>query len=94
MNLYRISQNANNDWDTYDSAVVVAKTEEEARYTHPGNHYRWDEDAWSFQFSDGTSEKEGPETYDWTDPSNVNVELIGTAVAGLSGVICSSFNAG
>lgn len=31
MNLYLISQDVNNDYDTYDSAVVAAESEEEAR---------------------------------------------------------------
>lgn len=31
MKLYLISQNVNNGYDTYDSAVVCAETEEEAR---------------------------------------------------------------
>ena len=35
MNLYLISQHENNDYDTYDSAVVAASTEEIARNTHP-----------------------------------------------------------
>ncbi|TGE52979.1 hypothetical protein C6P18_02595 [Weissella confusa] len=31
MNLYKISQDVNDDWDTYDSAVVVAESAEAAR---------------------------------------------------------------
>ena len=34
--LWRISQTVNNNYDTYDSAVVVAATEEQARKIHPG----------------------------------------------------------
>ena len=33
MNIYRLSQTVNNDYDTYDSAVVVASSEETARET-------------------------------------------------------------
>jgi hypothetical protein len=36
MNLYLITQSENNDYDTYDSAVVAAITEDVARNTHPG----------------------------------------------------------
>ena len=39
MNIYRISQDQNNGYDTFDSAVVVANTEEEARKISPGG--RW-----------------------------------------------------
>lgn len=35
MNLYKISQTVNRGYDTYDSAVVAAETEEAARNTRP-----------------------------------------------------------
>lgn len=38
-NLYLISQDKVNDWDTYDSAVVSAKDEHEARRVHPGGDW-------------------------------------------------------
>jgi hypothetical protein len=41
MKLYRISQTANSNLDTYDSAIVCAKDEEEARYINPD--CGWDE---------------------------------------------------
>lgn len=37
MNLYLISQNWNNNYDTYDSAVVAAPNEKIARATHPNS---------------------------------------------------------
>lgn len=40
MKLYKISQDENNDWDTYDSAVVAASTAKKAITIHPGgSHY-------------------------------------------------------
>lgn len=79
MNLYLISQSKNNDYDTYDSAVVAADTEDAARNTHPGGQWP----------------KEGRRNWDWTDPENVTVKLIGVAAEGVAaGVICASFNAG
>ena len=39
MKLYLISQDVNNDYDTYDSAVVAAESEEEARRIVPGGEY-------------------------------------------------------
>lgn len=35
MNIYKISQDYNNNWDTYDSAVVIAENEEAAALTSP-----------------------------------------------------------
>jgi hypothetical protein len=35
MKLWKISQGENREYDTYDSAVVAARTEEEARQTSP-----------------------------------------------------------
>lgn len=35
MNLYHISQTANNDYDTYSDAVVAAHTPSRARNMHP-----------------------------------------------------------
>jgi len=35
MKLWLISQDVNNDYDTYDCAVVAAVDEDAARHTHP-----------------------------------------------------------
>ena len=37
MKLFKISQNENNGYDTYDSAIVCAENEEEARKIHPAD---------------------------------------------------------
>jgi hypothetical protein len=39
MNLYLISQSVNNDYDTFDSAIVAAESDEDARRMHPGGDY-------------------------------------------------------
>lgn len=81
MNLYLIEQDVNNNWDTYDSAVVVANSEDEARFIHP-NDYEWDGKM---------------ETYsNWCNAENVKVTYLGKAKEGLKKgeVICASFNAG
>lgn len=36
MKIYKISQNTNTSYDTYDSAIVAANNEEEARNLYPG----------------------------------------------------------
>ena len=80
MNLYLISQNKENGYDTYDSAVVAAPDEQAARSTHPGDR-PWPENS----FCDTWCSK----------PEQVVVELLGKAKTGTeAGVICASFNAG
>lgn len=86
MNLYLLSQDKNNDYDTYDSAVVAAESEDDARKIHP-SEYRQD---W-----DGSENYGGYPVNDWTASANVAVKLIGVAAEGIErGVVCSSFNAG
>lgn len=48
MNIYLVMQDENDDWDTYDSMVVYAETELEARLMHPDG-YDWSDelDNWS-----------------------------------------------
>ena len=80
MNLYRISQTANDDYDTFDSAVVAAESEEAARMTHPGG---LSEVQWR---ADGNYSS-------WVTPDKVTVEFIGTTDRP-AGIIVASFNAG
>ncbi len=84
MKIWKISQEDNNGYDTYDSAVVAAKSENIARNINPSNGNPMTEKNWSDQWSE------------WCDsPEKVTVELIGTAVKGAKeGIICASFNAG
>jgi hypothetical protein len=83
LKLYRISQNENNDWDTYDSAIVAAENEDDARRTWPGEYGGW-ESAIPARLSGWCSA-----------PELVNVELVGTAAPGVPvGVVLASFNAG
>ena len=39
MKLFLISQTTNQDWDTYDAAVVAAETADEAKQIHPSGDY-------------------------------------------------------
>lgn len=83
MKLWHISQSANTDYDSYDSAVVAAETAVAARDTYPGDVEEsepfWRKRAWVL-----------------ADQTHlVTVRLIGEAVEGTpAGVICASFNAG
>lgn len=96
MKLYRISQDINDGYDTYDSAIVAAESEYKARVTSPSSFYRWDEEneSWAFQFSNGTEQLEYSHST-WSNPDKVTVEYIGEATIGIKpGVILASFNAG
>lgn len=79
MKLWIISQKVNSGYDSYDSAVVAAETEEEARNILPtGND-------WSY----------ARKTKAWANnPSEVNVEYLGETNRQIHGIIVSSFNAG
>ena len=82
MNIYLISQTENNNYDSYDSAVVCAKDENEARNMSPidGTQFDWNDNMW----------------LSWAcKPENITVKLIGKANKDIKhGVICSSYNAG
>lgn len=80
MNLYLLTQNENSGYDTYDSCVVAAENQDQARMIRPND------DQWSKDYCIGT----------WAySPEKVKVTLLGLAVCGTEpGVICASFNAG
>ena len=81
MKLFLISQEQNNDYDTYDSAVVAAPDEETARQMNPDNGKPME---WRKQNSTWCSV-----------PEHVAVRYLGKAVSGTEqGVVCASFNAG
>lgn len=93
MKLWRISQDKNNDWDTYDSAVVAAETEEEARVTYPGeSDYRWSGSTWQYHTTDG--QVINMSGYSWVDPAAVDVQFLADGYEGPAGTVCASFNAG
>lgn len=82
MKLWLISQNTNNEYDTYDSAVVAAETEDQARGIHPGGEYY--QKMWEYDYSPWVK-----------SPSQVFAKYIGEAAPGTQpGIICASFNAG
>ena len=54
LKLYRISQTVNTGYDTYDSAVVVAESEDAAREIHPdGIGAKWDGKKWKSERTTG-----------------------------------------
>ena len=82
MKIYFLSQEDNLGYDTWDSCVVCAETEEEAKLIHP----------------DGSDKPfiKGDLWHTWADsPESVHCEEIGIANdPKVKGVICASFNAG
>ena len=83
MNLYLLTQDAQDGYDTYDSVVVCAETEDEARMIHP-SEYR---DDW-----DG---KQDSVLDSWCNAEDVKVAKIGMAAEHMvKGVVLASFNAG
>ena len=80
MNIYLLEQGVNQNYDTYDSCVVVAESEEEARQCHPrGDKYNLSRKDWA---SDPSQVE-------------VTLLGICTDKSYNSGaVLCSSFNAG
>jgi len=80
MFLYRISQDVNDDYNTYDSAVVCAESEDEARMIHPnGCSNDWDGKREPFS--------------EWCAAEDVRVKIIGTAANNMpKGVVIASFN--
>lgn len=82
--IYYISQSANNDYETYDSAVVIADNPVHASLIYPGCDGELvlitDRDCY----------------WEWVDnPELVTVTRIGVADEGeIMRVVCASFNAG
>jgi hypothetical protein len=98
MNLYKLTQKINNGYDTFDSCIVAAKNEDEARKIHPGDTARgWDETLGFYGIYSGgvnTGKKYELCDYSWCDkPEDVEVQLMGTTYFE-SGLMIASFNAG
>lgn len=82
--IYLIEQGVNNEYDTFDSAVVAANNEEQATGIHPA--------------SSRESFVRDPVMWEstWVKPEQVEVTLIGVADERIKPgtVICASYNAG
>ena len=105
MNIYLLSQSEVDGYDTYDSCVVAAENEEDARQIHPSEFVTHVKDGkFMGTYSDTAlngkagKEYENDNGYEWVSYRDINlieVKLIGVADEGIKrGVICASFNAG
>ena len=105
MKLWLLEQTKNNDYDTYDSCVVVAEKEGDAKSIHPDGksryrkgyydyNYTWRYE-WFFVRKDGSDYCAVHRTWAGT-PLDVTATYIGEADSSLKEgtVICASFNAG
>lgn len=87
MNLYLLTQTVNRGYDTYDSCVVVAENEEDARMTRPDER-TWDQER--------ELASKGRPSMAWADaPKQVIVTHIGeTSFYQEAQLVLASFNAG
>jgi hypothetical protein len=88
MNLYLVSQDANNNYDTHDSFVCVAEDEGTAQSMNPYGEM-WDDENHRYGKDNGMYST-------WCKrPDQATVLLIGTALPdAVQGIILASFNAG
>lgn len=97
MNIYKIWVDERLGYDTYDSAIVVAKDEDAARHIHPKNDLEDPVRGYNSKtrrYDKPWYESDEP-IWDWTKPENVRVRLVGTTDLFPAGtVLCASFNAG
>lgn len=98
MKIWLLTQDQNRGYDTYDSVIVTAETEDEARKTWPGfGNARWEGDIDDGRWVD---ENGAALSYYSTDYWATHIHLItvielGTANEGIAaGVQLASFNAG
>ena len=96
MKLYKIYQNVNNDYDTYDSAVVCADSEEDAKKICPDSFFEIGENnKWFFVYHDGTKKEQDTRLFSWCKYEDVQITYLGESSEDVEeGVVVSSFNAG
>ena len=96
MNIYLISQETVCGWDTHDSAIVAARSPDEAREVHPSEFVTHSRDGkWMGTYTRGRGEytNESSCWVPYRDRGKIKVELLGTTTRE-AGLILSSFNAG
>ena len=95
MNLYIISQEVNNDYDTFSSALVCAETEEEAKLYHPDSRCKYYPEHKQHWRNEDTKKWVSWNTTWVKDIKDVKVEYLGIADKSVDkGIIISSYHAG
>ena len=97
MKIYLLSQDFLNDYDIYDSAIVIAENEDEARKIHPNRLVTHITNGqWMGTYPGGGEYKK--ESFDWvrcSDIDKISVKYIGEASKEQQkGLVLASFNAG
>lgn len=95
MKLWLVSQDVNTGYDTYDSMIVAALSEEEAIILDPGGFREWykEKNSWLFIFADGRKELDEHDC--WALVSDLKCVYLGEANKGIKpGIIITSFHAG
>lgn len=93
MYIWKISQVVNKGYDTYNSAIVYAETEFEARSTHPNSDWEYcipsclDEE-------DYLEDRKYAWEAEWAPISDVSAECVGDKWDAEPGVILASYHAG
>lgn len=93
--IWLLEQTAVDDLDSYDSCVVAAATEDDAKLIHPSCYVdRWDDGRSEWIRADGEVSDCGNDQ--WSSPALVTATKIGFAVGDVKpgDVLCASFNAG
>jgi len=104
MRVYMMSQEENTGYGTYDSVVVIAENEQDARTIHPSEYVTHNHDGkWYGTYSGRTApegeyetENEGYGAWvEFEDIGKIKVTEIGEADKDQErGIVCASFNAG
>lgn len=101
MEIYLLEQDLNNEYDTYDSAVVIAENEDEARKIHPSSFVTHiTNDKWMGTLTGGPNiggeyEERSNDWVRFDQIKQIMVTHIGKAnEEQKKGVLLASFNAG
>ncbi len=96
MKLWKVSRTDRIGYDDYDSMVVAAETELEARTYHPGGYVRakFDGGFWYWVWDGGNLDGKRYNDSCWGRVEDLRVEYLGTTDRDIRGVILASFNAG
>ena len=97
MKIYLLSQDVVNNYDTYDSAIVIAENEDEARKKNPNKlvtHVT--NDQWMGTYSGGEEYKNEPSDWvEYSDIDKISVKYIGEASKEQQkGLVLASFTPG
>jgi hypothetical protein len=96
--LWKLSQDVNNDYDTYSDAVVVSSNPVAAKRIHPAVDSGTGQMMFHYVEGEGWRWVDGDHygCANWADPKDIQVTCVGEASdwLGEGAVVCSSFHAG